>query len=132
MPGAQTRGAFDQMSGSRGSRITQDVYDKKAHELKEEQGRDRHSHRAAPARRRRVSDNTGKPDFAGFAGCRAVRAFENRAKAATHRLRLFDLVAQGKKARVFIPFALRPDGRSAILFGLAALPGYISNYVPRP
>jgi hypothetical protein len=43
-----------------------------------------------------------------------VRAFENRAKAATHCLRLFELAAQGKKARVFITFALRPDGRSAV------------------
>jgi hypothetical protein len=84
-------------------------------------GRDRHSHRAAPARRWRVSDNAGKPDFAGFAGRRAVRAFENGAKATTSRLRLFELAAQRKKARVFIAFALRPDGRSAILYWLAGV-----------
>ena len=48
--------------------ITQDDYDKKARELKEQQAEIATPHRAAPARRRRVSHNAGKPDFTGFSG----------------------------------------------------------------
>jgi hypothetical protein len=51
----------------------------------------------------------------------------NRPKAATHCLRLFELAAQRKKARVFTTFALRPHGRSAILYWMAGLPEYCSN-----
>jgi hypothetical protein len=48
--------------------------------------------------------------------------FENRAKAPTDRLRLFEPAAQGEKARVFFAFTLRPDGQSGKLYELADEP----------
>jgi len=60
--------------------------------------RDRTVDRAASEGRRRLPNYARKPDFTGFTGGRTFRAFESRGKAATHRVRLFELAAQGKKA----------------------------------
>src|SRR6185437_1625583 len=45
--------------------------------------------------------------------------FENRAKAATRRLCLFEPTTQREKARIFIAFALRPHSQSGNLYELA-------------
>jgi hypothetical protein len=58
-----------------------------------------------------LPDHARKPDFRGFASRRHLRAFENRAKARIDRLCLFEPAPKGKKARIFIAFTLRPDGR---------------------
>src|SRR5690242_1029136 len=85
------------------------------------------AHRAASAGGQRVPHHAGKSDFACFSGCRAIRAFENRAEAPTHRRRVFEPPAQRKKARIFTTFAFRPDGQPGKLFKLAGVPEYSSN-----
>src|ERR1700730_14541142 len=72
-----------------------------------------------PGRRGRLSDHARKPDFRGFASFRHLRAFENRAKARIDRLCLFEPAPKGKKARIFIAFTLRPDGRPGRSYKLA-------------
>src|ERR1700732_1009534 len=52
-----------------------------------------------------------EPDFRGFASRRHLRAFENRAKARIDRVCLFEPAPKRKKARIFIAFTLRSDGR---------------------
>ena len=71
--------------------------------------------------------HAGNLDFRGLAGCRAIRAFENRAETRASGFRLFEPSPERQKARVFLAFALRPDGRSGRSFKLAGLPGYSSN-----
>ena len=65
-----------------------------------------------------------RADFTGFPRCRAIRAFENRAKAPTPRLCVFEPTAQRKKARVFTAFAIRSDSQSGELFELAGGLGF--------
>ena len=65
--------------------------------------------------RGRFPNYAGKPDF------------RTRAKAPTSRICIFEPPAQRKKARVFIAFALRLDGRSGELFELAGFLEYCSN-----
>jgi hypothetical protein len=60
---------------------------------------------------------------------RDFRPFENRAKTSTDRVCVFEPEAAREKARFFLVFALRPDGQSAHLCKLAALPEHLSNYV---
>src|SRR5206468_11749605 len=66
----------------------------------------------------------GKLDFPGLPGRRDLRSFENRAKARTDRLRLFEPAIERKKARVFLAFALRPDGQPHLSYKLAGGLGF--------
>ena len=81
--------------------ITQDEYDKEARELKRQQ---------IEIALRIEQHQKGEGDFRttleslivfGFTRCRAIRAFENRTKAATSCVCVFEPGAQGRKARVF-------------------------------
>ena len=74
--------------------------------------RDRPPDRAASEGRGRLPHDAGNLDVRGLAGRRAVRAFENRAKARASRFRVFEPASEREKARVFLAFALRPDGQS--------------------
>lgn len=58
-------------------------------------------------------------DFRGFAGCRAIRAFEHRAETRASGFRLFEPAPERQKATIFFAFALRPDGQSRRSFELA-------------
>lgn len=87
-------------------------------------GRAGAANRTAPDRRGDLPNHAGKPNFRGFAGRGYLRAFENRAKARIARFRVFEPRSERKKARVFLAFALRPDGQSAGSCKLAGEPGF--------
>jgi hypothetical protein len=97
------------MISSRNSAITQDEYDKEARELKRQQ---------TEIALRIEQHQKGEGDFRttletlivfGFTRCRAIRAFENRTKAATSCVCVFEPAAQGGKARVFARARVRPS-----------------------
>jgi hypothetical protein len=109
MPHGLASGAFLRMISSRNSvdyagRIRQGSARAEA-----AADRNRAPHRAASERRGRFPHHAGKPDFFGFTRCRAIRAFENRTKAATSCVCVFEPAAQGEKARVFARARVRPS-----------------------
>ena len=73
--------------------------------------RDCGTHRPASTGQREVSDDAGNLDFPGFACSGAFREFESRAKATTDRFGVFEPALKGKNPRLFLAFALRPDGQ---------------------
>ena len=87
-------------------------------------GRDSGAHRTASTGQQRLQDHSGNVDFSGLAGCRTFREFENRTEAATDLTPVFEPPAQRKKARLFLAFALRPDGQQADLYELAGGLGF--------
>jgi hypothetical protein len=93
--------------------------------------RDHAAHRAAPEGRDRLLHYVGNLDFRGLSCCRPIRAFENRAEARASGFRLFKPAPERQKARVFLAFAVRPDGQPGRSFKLAGLPEYSSNSAVR-